>query len=260
MVRNGFSRSTFDSCVYVKRVDSCEIFLLLYVDDMLIASKNKNEVDNVKRLLGSEFEMKDMGPAKKILGMEITRHRRRGVLFLSQCDYLRKVVAKFGMSEAKAVHTPSAAHFKLSVRMSPKTEKDKASMERVPYASAVGSLMYAMVCTRPDLAYAASLVSRFMANPGREHWEATKWVLRFIKGTSDVGLLYRRVNEDQAKLRGFVDADFAGDLDKRRSLTGYVFTLFGYAVSWKAQLQPVVALSTTEAEYIAVTEGVKEYL
>ena len=260
MVRNGFSRSNFDSCVYVKWIDGCGIFLLLYVDDMLIASKNKNEIQNVKRLLGSEFEMKDMGPAKKILGMKITRDMKQGVLFVSQCDYLRKLVAKFGMSEAKAVQTPLAAHFKLSAQMSPKTEEERASMERVPYASAVGSLMYAMVCTRPDLAYAASLVSRFMANPGREHWEATKWVLRFVKGTSDVGLLYKRVDEGEAKLRGFVDADFAGDLDKRRSLTGYVFTLFGCAVSWKAQLQPVVALSTTEAEYIAATEGVKESL
>ncbi|KAL5577780.1 hypothetical protein UlMin_019479 [Ulmus minor] len=162
------------------------------------------------------------------------------------------------MKESKAVQTPLVGYFKLSSNMSPKTDEEKESVERIPYASAVGSLMYAMVCTRPDLAYSASLVSRFMSNPGREHWEAMKWVLRYIKGASDVGLLYKQCEGDSAKLMGYVDADHAGDLDKRRSLTGYIFTLFGCTVSWKAQLQSVVALSTTEAEYIAVTEGVKE--
>ena len=142
--------------------------------------------------------------------------------------------------------------------MSPKTDEEKVSMEKIPYASAVGSLMYAMVCTRPDLAYSASLVSRFMSNPSKEHWEAVKWIFRYLKGASDVGLLYKRMEDDGEKLRGYVDVDFTGDLDKQRFLTGYVFTLFGCTVSWKAQLQPVVALSTTEAEYIAATEGVKE--
>ncbi|KAL5565857.1 hypothetical protein UlMin_029021 [Ulmus minor] len=162
------------------------------------------------------------------------------------------------MSDSKAVQTPLAAHFKLSTDMSPKTDEERKDVERIPYASAVGSLMYAMVCTRPDLAYSASLVSRFMSNPGKDHWEAVKWIFRYVKGASDVGLLYKRCESASAKLVGYVDADFAGDLDKRRSLTGYVFTLFGCTVSWKAQLQPVVALSTTEAEYIAATEGVKE--
>ncbi|OAE25191.1 hypothetical protein AXG93_925s1020 [Marchantia polymorpha subsp. ruderalis] len=228
MVRNEFLRSNFDSCVYVKWVDGSGISLLLYVDDMLIASKN--EIHNMRQLLGSEFEMKDMVLAKKILGMEITRDKRRNELFTSQGGYLQKVVPKFGMSESKAVQTPLVAHFKLSASMSPKTEEGRASMERIPYVSAVGILMYAMVCTRPYLACAASLVSRFM------------------------------INADVAKLKGYVDADFAGDLDKRRSLTGYVFTLFGCALSWKAHLQPIVALSTTDAEYIATMEGMKESL
>ncbi|KAL5557135.1 hypothetical protein UlMin_039371 [Ulmus minor] len=203
------------------------VFLLLYVDDMLIASKDKEEIRKLKRQLGNEFEMKDLGPAKKILGMEIIRDRKQGTLFVSQCGYLRKVLAKFGMSDSKAVQTPLAAHFKLSTDMSPKTDEERKDVERIPYASV-------------------------------DHWEAVKWIFRYVKGASDVGLLYKRCESASAKLVGYVDADFAGDLDKRRSLTGYVFTLFGCTVSWKAQLQPVVALSTTEAEYIAATEGVKE--
>ena len=142
--------------------------------------------------------------------------------------------------------------------MCPKNEEEMKSVESIPYASVVGSLMYAMVCTRPDLAYSASLVSRFMSNFGKGHWETVKWIIRYVKGASDVSLLYKRCEGSGAKFMGYVDADYAGDLDKRRSLTRYVFTLFGCTVSWKAQLQLVVAFFTTEVEYIAATEGVKE--
>jgi hypothetical protein len=131
-------------------------------------------------------------------------------------------------------------------------------MSHVPYASAVGSMMYAMVCTRPDISQAVSVVSRYMANPSKEHWQAVKWIFRYLRGTADVGLVYDRASTDSSNFVGFVDSHYAGDLDKRRSLTGYVFTLFGCTISWKATLQSTVALSTTEAEYMAVTEAVKE--
>ena len=133
-------------------------------------------------------------------------------------------------------------------------------MSRVPYASAVGSLMYAMVCTRPDIAHAVGLLSRFMSNPGKEHWTAVKRVFRYLRGTSDYGLCYqgRTGLEIMLDIRGFVDADWAGDLDQRRSTSGYVFSLFGGAVSWMSKRQSVVALSTTEAEYIAATHASKE--
>jgi hypothetical protein len=128
-------------------------------------------------------------------------------------------------------------------------------MSRVPYSSAVGSLMYAMVCSRPDLAHALSVVSRFMANPGKEHWKAVQWIFRYLRGTSHACLQFGKSRDG---IIGYVDSDFAGDLDKRRSLTGYVFTIGGCAVSWKTTLQSTVALSTTEAEYMAVAEACKE--
>ena len=130
-------------------------------------------------------------------------------------------------------------------------------MERIPYASAVGSLMYAMVCTRPDISQAVSVVSRFMANPGKAHWQGVKWILRYLKGTADKGLCF---GGDTCKVSGFVDSDYAGDLDRRRSTTGYVFSIHGAPVSWRSMLQATVALSTTEAEYMAIAEGVKEAL
>jgi len=106
-------------------------------------------------------------------------------------------------------------------------------MSHVPYANAIGSLMYAMICTRPDLAYAVSMVSRYMHNSGKKHWSVVKWIFRYLKG--------------------YVDSDYAGDLDRRISLSGYIFTLCNSAISWKTTLQSIIALSTTEAEYISAT-------
>jgi hypothetical protein len=173
MIANGFKRSLYDSCVYIKFVDGSPIYLLLYVDDMLIAAKSKIDIVNLKAQLSSEFEMKDLGAAKKILGMEITRDRKSGLLFLSQHGYTQKV-HHFNMHDSKPVSTLIAPHFKLSSSQSPSTDSEFEYMSKVPYSSVVGSLMYAMVCSRPDLSYAMSLVSRYMANPSKEHWNAVK--------------------------------------------------------------------------------------
>lgn len=131
-------------------------------------------------------------------------------------------------------------------------------MAQVPYANAVGALMYAMVCTRPDISHAVSMVSRYMHDPGKDHWQAVKWILRYIHGTVNQGLKFERDNRLGQNLKGYVDSDYAGDLDKRRSTTGYLFTLAKGPVSWRSTLQSTVALSTTEAEYMAVTEAFKE--
>ena len=159
MMSHGFKRSEFDSCVYIKFVDGSPIYLLLYVDDMLIAAKSKKEITTLKKLLSSEFEMKNLGAAKKILGMKITRDRNSGLLFLSQQSYIKKVLHRFNMHDAKSVSTPIAPHFKLSALECASTDEDFEYMSRVPYSSVVGSLMYAIVCSCPDLSYAMSLVS-----------------------------------------------------------------------------------------------------
>ncbi|KAL0549643.1 hypothetical protein IC582_014130 [Cucumis melo] len=131
-------------------------------------------------------------------------------------------------------------------------------MSYVPYYNATGSLMYLMVCTRPDLAHSSILVSQYMGNPGKIHWEATKWVFRYLVGIESKGLLYKPPNGSKLRVSGFVDADFAGDPHKRRSLTGFAFTLGESLISWKSNLQSVVSISTTEAEFIVVSEAVKE--
>ena len=260
MRRQKYTRSKYDNCVYLQKLhDGSFIYLLLYVDDMLIASKSQNEIDKLKAQLNQEFEMKDLGEAKKILGMEISRDRPRGKLCLNQKQYLKKVLQCFGVNEnTKHVSTPLASHLKLSAQLSPKTEDEREYMAKVPYANAVGSLMYAMVCTRPDISQAVGVVSRYMHDPGKGHWQAVKWILRYLRKTVDVGLIFEQDEALGQFVVGYVDSDFAGDLDKRRSTTGYLFTLAKAPVSWKSTLQSTVAVSTTEAEYMAVTEAVKE--
>uniref|UniRef100_A0A7N2R0F3 Integrase catalytic domain-containing protein n=1 Tax=Quercus lobata TaxID=97700 RepID=A0A7N2R0F3_QUELO len=203
------------------------------------------------------FAMKDLGAAKQILGMRIIRDKANGTLKLSQSEYMKKVLSRFNMNEAKLVSTPLGSHFKLSKEQSPKTEEKRDHMSKVPYASAIGSLMYAMVYTRPDIAHAVGVVSRFMSRPGKQHWEAVKWILRYLKGSLDTCLCFTGAS---LKLQGYVNADFAGDIDSRKSTTGFVFTLGGTAISWGSNLQKIVTLSTTEVEYVAATEARKEMI
>jgi Reverse transcriptase (RNA-dependent DNA polymerase) len=158
MVSLNISRSNYDSCVYLKRLDGGNyIYLLLYVDDMLISTTNMREIKKLKEQLSIAFEMKDLGVAKKILGMKITRDRSNRKLFLSQKEFAVKVIHRFGMEKAKVVSTPLAAHFKLSAALSSTSNGERIYMENFPYSSAVGSLMYLMVCTRPDIAQAISV-------------------------------------------------------------------------------------------------------
>ncbi|CAM8959013.1 unnamed protein product [Rhodiola kirilowii] len=261
MMNCNFKRSSYDWCIYYKLLESGSlIYLLLYVDDMLIASKDLMAINDLKHQLNTNFEMKDLGAAKRILGMQIQRHRKAGTLFLCQSDYLGKVLERFDMQNAKSVSIPVASHFKVSKDQEPQDDQERDQMKNVPYSNAVGCLIYAMVCTRPDIAHGVSLVCRHMANPGRSHWQVVKWLLRYIKGTLDRGLLFGGDQLTSEIVEGFVDSDYAGSVDTRKSQTGLVFMVFGTAVSWKANLQKVVALSTTEAEFMAITEAVKEAL
>ncbi|GKE07739.1 retrotransposon protein, putative, ty1-copia subclass, partial [Tanacetum coccineum] len=238
MISNRFSRSSYDRCVYFKEfAPGMYIYLLLYVDDMLIACKSKSEIEYTKGLLRKEFDMKELGPARKILGMEIFRNRGSRTLKVSQSGYVQKILNNYRVDNGKSVSMPLGAHFKMSLKDCPSSDWDLERMSKVPYANVVGSLMYLMVCTRPDIAYAVSIVSRYLANPG---------------------LVYGRDQGKHADVDGFVDADYAKDPDEGRSITEYVFMVRGCVVSWKATLQHVVALSTTETEYMALTEAVKE--
>ncbi|KAG9450355.1 hypothetical protein H6P81_010320 [Aristolochia fimbriata] len=218
MLDIGFARSNADHCVYLQRFnDGDYIILTLYVDDMLVAGTNMKKIDDLKKKLANQFSMKDLGEAKQLLGIQITRDKKKKKLWLSQEGYVKKVLERFNMHESKAVTTTLGSQFKLSKEQGAKSNEEIAHMKTVPYASAIGSLMYAMVSTRPDIAHAVGVVSRFMKNPGEEHWEAVKWIFRYLKGTSDYCLCFGGNNID---VKGFVDSDHAGDRDNGRSTSG----------------------------------------
>ena len=175
MLDISFNRSSYDGCVYFKLTENSMIYLLLYVDDMLVACKEKKHLELVKEMLKDEFEIKDLGLAKRILGMKIERDRSKRVFRLSQKSYISKVLSRFEMNNVKTMSTPLGQHFRLSITQAPKTHEEKRFMEMIPYASMVGNVMYTIVCSRPDLAYAVSMISRYMSCPGKPHWQALKW-------------------------------------------------------------------------------------
>ncbi|WVZ01025.1 hypothetical protein V8G54_027094 [Vigna mungo] len=249
MIQHNFKKTSADHCVFVKHYENGKsIIFLLYVDDMLIVGKNKIKITALKNALSKSFAMKDLGAMKKILGMKISRDCSRRMLWVSQEDYIEKILKRFNMHNAKSARVPIARHFKLSKSQCPKNEEEKKEMSKVPYSSAVGSLMYAMVCTRPDIGYAVGVVSRFLSNPGKEHWEAIKWILRYLRGSAKSSLCF---GNGDLKLIGYSDSDMVGDVDSWKSTSGG-------AVSWKSKLQKCVTLSTAEAEYVAIREALDE--
>ena len=213
-----------------------------------------NEVNKLKILLSREFDMKDLGATKKILRMEIRRERAIGRLWLSHSGYVRKVLERFNMENEKPVSRPLANHFRLSTTQCPKTDDDVHDMSKVPYASVV---MYAMVCTRLDLAQAISAINKFLSNLGRSHWDAFKWIFRYLRGTIDYDIMFKR-QQSVPLVIGYVDVDYARDLVDRRSTTGYMFTLGGGPICWKSMVESLIALSTIESEYMEIAEAAKE--
>ncbi|XP_031248891.1 secreted RxLR effector protein 161-like [Pistacia vera] len=161
------------------------------------------------------------------------------------------------MAESKVVSIPFSSHFVLSKSQCPKIEGEMIKMSYVLYPNVIGAIMYAMISTRHDLSFAISMLSRFMSNLGSEHWTALKWVLRYINSSLCVGLEYYKRNAS-LDLVGFVDSDFIGDRDTRKSTTSYYFTLGGNYISRKSQLHPIIALSSTEAKYMAIADVFKE--
>jgi hypothetical protein len=195
--------------------------------------------------------MKDLGEAKFLLGIKI--EREGGYLSLSQEEYLSRVLNRFGMSNCKSTNTPLELGIKNS--LSNRNPEEDKTTDKFPYREAIGCLMYAMLCTRPDLGFPICYLSQFSNAPGDEHWMAIKRVLRYVKGTQSLRLVYEKGELD---LLGYSDADWAGDTNKRKSTSGFVFLLGGGAVSWGSKKQACVALSTTEAEYVALSQATRE--
>lgn len=254
--RIGFKRSSYDPCVYFMSDRDRIIVVAIYVDDLLVFSNEPGWVHNVKRELFSKFHMKDLGEAKQILGMRITR--QDGAIMLDQQRYIEELLRRFKMDNCNPVSTPAEVNHRLTKGMSPTSEEEKRKMSNVPYRELIGGLQYLVQCTRPDISYAVNAVSSFSNNPGETHWLAAKRILRYLSGTRTYKLVFRKQMEPL--FEGFSDADWGNDPDSRRSVTGYLFQLGGGSVSWSCRRQPTVALSTTEAEYMALSSASQEAL
>ena len=252
----GFIQSEDESCVYKKVSGSNVAILVLYVDDILLIGNDIPSLQAVKTWLGKNFSMKDLGDATYILGIRIYRDRSKRLIGLSQSTYIDKVLHRFGMQDAKRGFVPMSHGISISGDNSPKTSDEEERMSRIPYASAIGSIMYAMICTRPDVSYALSMTSRYQSNPGEAHWTAVKNILKYLKRTKDSFLIYG--GEEKLVVKGYTDSSFQTDRDNSASQSGFVFCLNGGAVSWKSSKQAIVADSTMEAEYIAACEAAKE--
>jgi hypothetical protein len=175
----GFVRSKIDHCIYSKKEGGCFIYVALYGDDMLLIGNNMNEIKEVKKQLSSKFDMKDLGAMKFILGMKIKRDRATRNLWLNQKKYIEIVLKHFNMQDCKPVKVTIPVGERLIVEQCPKTQEEVEDIAHVPYASVFGSLMYAMVCTRPDIAHAVEVLSRYMSTPGNEHWTSAKRVFMY---------------------------------------------------------------------------------
>jgi hypothetical protein len=239
-------KSSSDDSLYLRK----GLYLLIYVDDLLLVG-DRDAVNAAKKELVSLYEMTDLGLAKRFLGISIERDRANRTIKVHQQAYIEGLLERYGLENCNPVSTPMQP----GTTLSKNDGKPLAGKEVTWYKQLVGSLMYAMTATRPDLAYTMSRLSKFFDSPTETHAAAAKKVLRYLRGTADKGVRY---NGNEETFAGYSDSDFAGDVDDRRSTGGFVFILFGGAVSWKAKKQALPALSTVEAEYIAGAEATKE--
>ncbi|KAH9697754.1 Integrase catalytic domain-containing protein [Citrus sinensis] len=255
---DGFVETGKENMVCKLKSGSKYIILVLYVDDILLAANDINFLLETKQMLSYNFDMKDLGEAHYILGIEIIRDRSKRVLGLSQKTYIDRILKRFNLQSCALGKAPISKGDKLSKSQCPDNDVDKARMQTVLYASVVGSLMYAQVCTRPDIAFPVGVLGRYLSNPGYEHWKAAKKVLRYLQATKDFVLTYQQ--SDYLNIVGYSDADFAGCLEDKKSTSGYIFMMAGGAISWKSAKQTLIASSTMEAEYVACFEAIRQAL
>jgi hypothetical protein len=244
--KNGFIKCLHEYALYAKVCENENILLVcLYVGDLIFTGNNPSMFEDFKKAMTQEFEMTDIGLMSYYLEIEV-KQMEKGI-FISQGSFAREMLKKFKMNNSKPVSIPVECGIKLS------KHEEGERVDPTIFRSLVWSLRY-LTCTRPDIFYRVGHVSRYMESPTIIHFKAAKRILRYIKGTIDFGLLYPSSNE--FKLVGYSDSDWGGDVDDRKSTTGFVFYLGISAFTWSSKKQQIVTLSTREAEYVAATSSV----
>ena len=248
---NQFKQSAADPCVFVRSEETHVTIIAVYVDDLIIITKTPEKMEEVKTSLAARFKMKDLGKLHYCLGITIEQDDEKKCLWLHQRQYISTILEKYGLSQAKPATTPADINVKLT-----KDDEVSKAVDPVQYQSMVGSLLYAATATRPDIAHAVGVVSKFNARPSEAHLTAVKRILRYLKKTVDLAIKYEK--KEDTVLVGYSDADWAGDQDDRHSTTGNLFVMSGSPVSWLSKKQPMVSLSTSEAEYVALSSATQE--
>ncbi len=247
----GFVQSTSDPCVY-KKDSGGDIFIIgVYVDDIVLAGKTDREIGEVKTALSASFDIKDLGKLHHFLGMNILHNDEKGEVWIGQPIYTENLLKKYGMENsnpAKIPMDPSETFMK-------STDLDERFDQHL-YQSAIGSLSYLSVTTRPDITYSVNKMAKFCVDPSKHHWTGVKHILRYLKGTIQHGITYTK--QSSGECVAYSDADWGRDLDDRKSTSGYLFVISGGPVSWKSKKQSSVALSTAEAEYMALASSAQE--
>ena len=234
-LEHNFTPSASDHSLFINY--DKQVILLLYVDDLVVAAPTQNIIGWIRNKLHNEFEMTDLGPLSSFLGLEIKRNRRERTLHLSQSKYIQKILQLHRLDLCNPALTPADPHLRLEKS---RPDFEATLYERKRYQSAVGSLMYAMLGTRPDIAYVVAIVSQFSINPDASHWTAVKRIFRYLAGTQHRGLCYGKLGSGS----GYTDADW-GASDDRKSIGSFTFLLNGAAIAWNSKKQSTVALSST---------------
>ena len=245
-----FEQTRGDPCLYVSTQGEPAI-IAVYVDDIIIAGKTNERIVESKAALADRFDVKDMGELHYFLGVKIIQDHRKGTIWMGQPLYTENLISNFNMQDAKTCKIPVNPSIKLT-----KSNDDSTCIDMEQYQSGVGKLIYLSTRTRPDIAYAVSSVAKFTSRPTQQHWTAVKHILRYLTGTINYGLLFTETKSKECT--GYSDADWGGDVDDRKSTSGYLFKMCGASVSWKSKKQSCVALSTAEAEYMSLTSAAQE--
>lgn len=245
----GATPTAGDTCVYLKGKGDDRVIVLIYVDDILIMSQNLMNIEQFGASLRNLFELKELGKLNYCLGIEFKMDEHE--FSMNQGIYIKAILQRFGMSDCHPVSTPIA----LGTKLTKDEPWSNADGPKPPFRELIGCLLYLARATRPDIAHAVSWLSQFNENFGQPHWSAAKRVLRYLKGTADMGIVYK---VGKNTFTGYTDADYGGCIIDRRSFTGYAFIMNGGVVTWDSRKQQTTAASTTEAEYMALSEAAKE--
>ena len=254
----GCTESQADCSLFHAVVNSDFVHILVYVDDMLIIARLKSPVQKIADLVSQRFEARLEAEVTKFLGIVIQQDKSRGHVKINSSLLIEGLLHKFGMEDARGSSTPLPFGMDLFTKGPSHTDID---MSKIPYKQLIGSILHLANTTRPDIAFSVGVVSRFLGDPWMQHWNAAKSVLRYLKKTKTMGIIYRKWHQNvDGDPIAYADSDFAGDKYERKSTSGYAVLMGDGAISWCSRKQPVIAQSTLEAEYIAMNAAIREII